>query len=394
VRSGNGRQARESVGRDLLRPAGVGVSTGRRYRLLLTTWQDFGAGSIQSVQNLAEGLHERGHHVRVATPAEGVLGRRLAATGVPLIDFRFGRGWSVATARRLAALIREGRFDLIDAQESRDRKAAILARAIFRAPGKLLISRRQLSFTAAVENAVYGAAVDVVVANSHGVARSLRGVPRRKVCVVQSGHNPRRIAGGVEAGELERLRTELGLDAALPTVGVVARRKDQGALLHAAHLLARPLNIVFVGIDPDDELTALERGLPVGSRVAYTGFVARPRPYYSLLDVKVLPSYNEGLPQALFEAMAVGVPVIASVIGGTPEMIRDGENGFLFDNGDTDTIANSIRTLLDDPSMRARFIEAGRRTAMEEFTVDAFVTRAEALYAAVIEGRPLPGRVA
>jgi glycosyltransferase involved in cell wall biosynthesis len=362
-----------------------------RYRLLLTTWQDFGAGSIQSVQNLAEGLHERGHHVRVATPAEGVLGRRLAATGVPLIDFRFGRGWSIPTARRLAALIREGAFDLVDAQESRDRKAAILARKLFRAPGKLLISRRQMSFTAAVENAVYGAAVDAVVANSHGVARSLRGVPRRKVCVVQSGHNPRRIAGGVEAPELDRLRRELGLDPALRTVGVVARRKDQGALLQAAVVLGRPLNIVFVGIDRDSELGVLERSLPEGSRVAYTGFVARPRPYYSLLDVKVLPSYNEGLPQALFEAMAVGVPVVASVIGGTPEMIREGENGFLFENGDVGKIAASVGTLLDDPSTRDRCIEAGRRTAMEEFTIDAFVSRTEALYAAVIEGRPLPG---
>jgi glycosyltransferase involved in cell wall biosynthesis len=371
----------------------VTADGGRRYRLLITTWQDFGAGSIQSVQNLAEGLHERGHHVRVATPADGVLGRRLAETGVPLIDFRFGRGWSVGTARRLAALIRRERFDLVDAQESRDRKAAILARWLFRAPGKLLISRRQMSFTAAPENAVYGAAVDVVVANSHGVARSLRGVPRRKICVVQSGHNPRRIAGEVATGEIEELRSSLGLDPALPTVGVVARRKDQGALLRALTMVGRPSNVLFVGIERDAELERLERRLPEGSNVVYTGFVKRPRPYYSLLDVKVLPSYNEGLPQALFEAMAVGVPVVSSIIGGTPEMIRDGENGFLFRNGDEATLAACVTRLLDEPSLRGTMIEAGRRTATEEYTVDAYVRRSEELYAAVIEGRPLPGRV-
>lgn len=365
-----------------------------RYRLLLTTWQHFGAGSIQSVQNLAEGLHERGHYVRVATPADGVLGRRLQATGVPLIDFSFGKGWSPSTARRLAELIRRERFDLVDAQESRDRKAAILARWVFRAPGKLLISRRQMSFTATPENAVYGAAVDVVVANSHGVARSLRGVPKRKICVVQSGHNPRRIAGEVTAAEIEALRSELRLDPALPTVGVVARRKDQGALLRALVRLGRPVNVLFVGVERDEELARLEAALPDGARVAYTGFVARPRPYYSLLDVKVLPSYNEGLPQALFEAMAVGVPVVSSIIGGTPEMIRPGENGFLFENGDEAALAGHLAALLDRPELRARFVEEGRRTAGEEFTVDAFVRHTEALYSALLEGRPLPGRVA
>jgi glycosyltransferase involved in cell wall biosynthesis len=369
------------------------MTRSRSYRVLLTTWQDFGAGSIQSVQNLAEGLHERGHDVRVATPAEGVLGRRLAATGVPLIDFRFGRGWSLGTARRLAELIRRERFHLVDAQESRDRKAAILARGIFRAPGKLVISRRQMSFTAPPENAVYAAAVDVVVANSYGVARSLRGVPARKICVVQSGHNPRRIAGEVTPAELQALRDSLGLVPGLPTVGVVARRKDQAALLRALIRLRRAVNVLFVGIERDPELAALEPQLAAGSRVAYTGFVTRPRPYYSLLDLKVLPSYNEGLPQALFEAMALGIPVISSIIGGTPEMVRHAENGFLFTNRDEAGLAGCIAALLDQPELRARFVAAGRRTAEEEFTVEAFVGRTAALYSALLEGRPLPGRL-
>jgi glycosyltransferase involved in cell wall biosynthesis len=372
------------------------MSESRKYRILLTTWQDFGAGSIQSVQNLAEGLHERGHFIRVATPAGGVLGRRLQATGVPLVDFRFARGWSLSSARRLAELIRDGGFDLVDAQESRDRKAAILARWLFRAPGKLVISRRQMSFTAAAQNALYAAAVDVVVANSHGVARSLRGVPARKICVVQSGHNPRRIAGEVTADEVESLRRSLELDGALPTIGVVARRKDQGALLRALVRLGRPVNVLFVGIERDAELAALEGQLQhaaPGSRVAYTGFVSRPRPYYSLLDVKVLPSQNEGLPQALFEAMAVGVPVVSSEIGGTPEMIRHGENGYLFRNGDDAALAAAVQELLDRPDLRARFVAGGRQTVEAEFTVEGFVRRSEALYAALVEGKPLPGRV-
>jgi glycosyltransferase involved in cell wall biosynthesis len=360
--------------------------TSPRFRLLLTSWQDFGAGSIQSVQNLSEGLHERGHDIRVATPADGVLGRRLAASGVPVIDFRFDKGWSVRTARRLAELMRRERFDLVDAQESRDRKAAILARWIFRAPGKLVVSRRQMSFTFPLENTLYALAADCVVANSHGVARSLRrrGVPAGRLQVVQSGHNPRRVSESATDGEIEELRASLGLDPTLPTIGMVARRKDQETLLRAVARLGRPVNLLVVGAERDEKLAAIEASLPPGSRAVYTGFVARVVPFYHLLDIKALPSYNEGLPQALFEAMALGVPVVSAAIGGTPEMIRHGVNGFLFPPGDDLVLADQLRLLLEDEPLRRRFIDDGRRTANEVFTVDAFVRNTEALYERVI----------
>ncbi len=364
-----------------------------RPRFLLTSWQDFGAGSVQSVHNLAEGLHERGHDVRVATPAGGVLGERLRRSGVPVVDFPFRRGWSPRNGRELAALVHREKIDLIDAQESRDRKAAILARRFFGVRCPLVISRRQLSNTSLVQSWLYGRAADAVVGNSLGVAQSIRGVPLEKVCVVSSGYNTRRLGAAPAGEEVEALRRRLGFDPSLPTVGVVARRKDQGALLRALAILGRPVNVLLVGVERDAELARLEAGLPAGSRTAFTGFVAHPRPYWHLIEVKVLPSYNEGLPQALFEAMTLGIPVVSSIVGGTPEMIRHGENGFLFENGDDAAIARLVGTLLDDAGLRARFVEAGRRTALEEFTVAAFVERTAALYEALLAGRPLPGRL-
>ncbi|MGH7458829.1 MAG: glycosyltransferase family 4 protein [Longimicrobiaceae bacterium] len=353
-------------------------------RILLTTWQGKGAGSIQSVQNLAEGLVARGHRIAVMTPGDGVLGRRLHGGPVEVIDHTFPAGWSATSARRLAGVVRAGRFDLVDAQESRDRKAAILARLFFGMRVPLLISRRQMSHTFPIQNFVYGTVADRVVANSHGVAKSLRGVPRRKITVVSTGHNPVRVAGRVSEAEAEELRRGTELKPELPTVGMVARRKDQETLLRALSRLNRPVNVLFVGVERDERLAALEPALPPGSHTAYTGWVTRPAPYYRLLDVMALPSFNEGIPQAVFESMALGVPVVAADIGGTAEAVIDGENGLLFPPGDAATLADKLCQVLDDGELRRRFQAKGRETVAGPYHFDRMVEETERVYREIL----------
>ncbi len=355
-------------------------------RILLTTWQDFGAGSIQSVEYLARGLLQNGHHVHVACPAEGVLGRRLATHGVPLIDFPFRKGWSRENARKLAALVEEHHIELLDAQESRDRKAAILARWLYGVRAKLVITRRQETASFPLQNLIYGWAADRVIAISEGVARSLarRGTPRSRISVVHTGLHPERVEARVSPEEVRKLRENLGLAPKLPTVGMVGRRKDQGTLLRAAALVGRPVNLVFVGIAADDALRSLETGLAAGSIVAYTGFRDAVVPFYHLLDVKVLTTRAEGLSQALLESMALGVPVIAAAAGGVPELVRDGSNGLLYPPGDASGLADALRRLLDDPALRERLVAGGRESVSGHFHADAFVARTEAVYSELL----------
>jgi glycosyltransferase involved in cell wall biosynthesis len=359
----------------------------RPYRVLLTTWQSKGAGSVQSVQYLARGLRARGHRVHVACPAEGVLGRRLREEGVPVVPMEFPGGWSVRAGRALSRVIRELGVELVDAQESRDRKAAILARYLYGAPVRLVITRRQMTATFPLQNALYSAAADRVIAISEGVARDLvrRGMSRRKITVVHTGLDPRRVDGEIPAEEVEALRRELALDPALPTVGVVARRKDQETLLRGLAALGRPVNALFVGIDRDPALAALEPGLPAGSRVAYAGFRERVLPFYRLLDVMVLTTLREGLSQAILEAMALGVPVVSAAAGGTPEVVRPGVSGLLFPPGDGDALASELARLLDDPALRQRVASGGRETVREEFHADALVRGTEAVYRRLLE---------
>lgn len=361
----------------------------RPYRLLLTTWQPFAAGSIQSVQYLAEGLNRRGHEVRVACPEPSVIAGRLRSSGVPVVPFDFRRGWSRRSARSLADLIARFHIELVDAQESRDRKAAIMARVLYRSRAKLVITRRQESASFPLENMLYAAASDRVIAISEGVARRLarRGGLRRGITVVHTGLDPERVAGAVDTDCLEDLRAELGLDPGLCTVGVVARRKDQETMLRAVETLGRPLNVLFVGIERDPELAALEERLPRGSRVAYTGFRERVVPFYRILDIKVLTTRAEGLSQAILEAMAVGVPVISAATGGTPEVIQHGVNGLLYPPGDAVALAARIARLLDDQALSARFVDHGRNTVGGPFHADEFVRRTETVYRHLLADR-------
>lgn len=363
------------------------------YRILLTTWQHFGAGSIQSVQYLAEGLLERGHDLRVACPADGVLGRRLAARGVPLVDFHFKKGWSLRSARALAALCARERIELVDAQESRDRKAAILARHLLRAPFRLVVTRRQQTASFFLQNTLYALAADRIVAISQGVADDLarRGMPRGRIRVVHTGLAPERVAGDVDPATIAALRGRFGLDGARPVIGVVARRKDQETLLRAAARLDRPLDLLFVGIERDEKLAALEAKLPAGTRAHYTGFVDPVRPYYALLAVMVLTTKAEGLSQALLESMALGVPVITAAVGGTPELVSDGRNGLHYPPGDDAALAGQLTKLLDDEPLRRRLTEEARRTVDTRFTRAHMAERTEQVYAEILDGHEQAG---
>lgn len=359
----------------------------RSFRILLTLWFRKWAGDPRAVEELAIGLRARGHAVLVACPADGVLGRRLRAGNVPMADLDFGKGWNLRSARALDALVRDRGIELVDTHAAGDRKAALLARWIFRTPARLVITRRAMSGTFPPLNRVYAASADRIVAISRGVADTLTrgGTPVEKISVVHTGIDPARLGKAPDAAALDAIRREFGLNPALPVVGMLARRKNQETLLRAATLLGRPLNLLFVGIERDASLAALEATLPAGTRIGYAGFREPILPFYHVLDVKVLATRSEGLSQAILESMAVGVPVISAAVGGTPEVIAHERNGLLFPPEDAAALAGLLGRLLDDSALRAHLVREGRATVGGYFHTSCMVERTEAVYHELLE---------
>lgn len=165
-----------------------------------------------------------------------------------------------------------------------------------------------------------------------------------------------------------RLSYEKGVDALI----------DAAAVLHRSHPRAR---VVVLGEGPDRrdlEARIQDRGLD--GTVLLAGFQDDIWPALAAADVVCLPSKSEGLPNALLEAMASGRPVVATAVGGVPEVVDSGQDGVLVEPGDAGRLAEEIARILDDAELARRLGEAARRTIERDFGAKSAVAKYGAFY--------------
>jgi N-acetyl-alpha-D-glucosaminyl L-malate synthase BshA len=148
-----------------------------------------------------------------------------------------------------------------------------------------------------------------------------------------------------------------------------------------------PARLVLIGDGPERPMAQdhAER-LGVGDSVLFLGKHASVDELLACADLFILPSASESFGLAALEAMAAGAPVVASRAGGIPEVVPDGEAGFLLDVGDTEGMGEAGARLLRDPALHERFSAAARRCAVERFSADRVVPLYEAHYHRVLEG--------
>jgi glycosyltransferase involved in cell wall biosynthesis len=170
--------------------------------------------------------------------------------------------------------------------------------------------------------------------------------------------------------------------------------KGYDALIQVvARLVAEFPNVILAlaGSGPDRErLSRIARESGIEPRVRFLGFHADVRPVYQALDVFAMPSLSEALPYAVLEAMASGLPVVGTTVGGVPEMIVPGETGLLVPPCDPNALAESLRVLLRDAGLRARMGAAGRERVMRHFHERDMVRRTIELYRSMCRCRREP----
>ena len=213
------------------------------------------------------------------------------------------------------------------------------------------------------------------VAVSASVARVVEAFVGRSVGSVRVIHN------GVPDDDLPPVP-----HAAVRSIVAVARLdhlKGIDVLLHAL-VDIDDVRVALVGSGPDEaSLQELADGLGVAAKVDWLGWSDQPRALLPGFDLLVLPSRAEGLPLSICEAMLARLPVVASAVGGIPELVVDGETGVLVPPDDPESLSRALNALLDDEGRRARMGEAARERALRLFTAPVMARAYEALYAEI-----------
>jgi len=342
----------------------------------------------------------------VGEPDEGDLSAEARARGVePVVIRELGPrihlGRDLVALGKLVRLLRRLRPDLVHTHTA---KAGALGRVAARLAGVPIIvhtfhghvlegyfSPSLTRLFLQIERAL-ARITDRIITVSPRVRHDLlaRGIGRpEQVEVVPVGLDLARFLGG--PGSPARLREKLAIASDAPLLGIVGRLvpiKDHPTLFQALALLqadAPSPHLIVVGDGERREaLKRLAQDLGLASRIHFLGWRNDLEAILGELDVVICSSKNEGTPVALIEAMAAGVPVLSTDVGGVGDLIVHGENGWLVPSGNPSALARGIRDLLADPERRARPLPAARRLALEKHNVKELLHRMEALYTSVL----------
>jgi sugar transferase (PEP-CTERM/EpsH1 system associated) len=349
----------------------------RIVQLVLTL--DVGGLEMMVLDYLRYATRARFDHEVVCLRGPGELARRFADAGIPVTPLE--AGGRVASFTRLAAHLRRRRPDVVHTHNSGPHWYAALARSVVGSP--LLVHtkhgrniRKEARHVWA--NRVASRLSDVVVPVSEDAADEVRGleqVPAEKVVVIHNGIELDRFAAPPRPPRPPLRAISV---ARLNSV------KDQPTLLRAARLLADThpgFSLDVVGDGPERaslERLRVELGLERTVRLlGQSGDVASS---LARSDLFLLTSTSEGLALTLLEAMASGLPVVATDVGGNREVVVPGETGLLVRPGSPAAVADAVRQLLDAPERAAAMGRAGRRRVEQWFDIRVMVARYERLY--------------
>jgi sugar transferase (PEP-CTERM/EpsH1 system associated) len=208
------------------------------------------------------------------------------------------------------------------------------------------------------------------------MASAVRGhgiTPERKIFVISNGIDS---APFLTPHDTRFMREQLRIPPTARVVGTVGRLteiKRQDVLLRAfARLITAVPNahLLLVGDgELRSELQALADALGIADRVHFAGYHAQTAAHYQMMDVFALTSRSEGTPQAVIEASFSGVPVVASRVGGLPELVEDGRTGLLFASGNHEELAAALQQVLTHPALADQFREAARQRVTARYEI-------------------------
>ena len=376
----------------------------RRLRIAYLVGSLKPGGAEKQMLELAERLPRDRFHVDFVTVAgwgeydararaAGLGIRSLGPAGSPDSGALVRLARRASKTMRYVAVARAARYDVIDAWLYPSDVLAALCRSLTRTP-VIVAGRRNLGDfystwgpTDRLMSAVAKRLTDVVVANSAAVGANTlerEHIEPARLRIIRNGVE---LIEPTSADERARRRSALGVAADEFLIGCVANYRpvkcldlliDAFATLDEAN---SRLRLVLVGEGSiRSELQQRIHELGLDDRVRLFGSVLDPRPLYGAFDLVVQSSRSEGLPNAILEAAAAGLPVVATAAGGTEEIVVDGRTGLLVPAGSTAALASALARVIADPELRMRLGAAAREHVATTFGMERYVAEFAALY--------------
>lgn len=342
----------------------------------------------QEIRILEEsrGLIKRGHEVKILCPPESRIYSEGTNWGVPTIDLPIGKKNLKGMLALRRWLIRHP-VDVINTHSSTDSWLANLAcRTIYTPPP--IVRTRHISSPIPANAAsrwLYAKAVRHVVTTGEALREQVinqTGAAPDKVTSVPTGIDPTRFqpADKVEA------RRALGIDPALQYIGIAATLrswKGHRFLLDAfANLDIPGWRLLIIGSGPQaDNIAAQIRTLNISNHVILAGQRNDVELWMQAMDIFCLPSYaNEGVPQAILQAMLTGLPIITTPVGAILEAVTDGDTALVVQPQSADAIAGALKKLMLDPDLRLALGQHARQIALSRFSLDIMLNRMEQVF--------------
>jgi L-malate glycosyltransferase len=358
--------------------------------LLMTRALGLG-GSERQLTEVARSLDRNWFEPHVGCfHAEGFRAEELRASGVPLAEFHvpsFLRPEVFSGAWALGAYLRTKRIQLVHTFDVPLNLFGVPVARFFRTPHVLSSQRAHRALTPGIRRhllRITDRMVDGIVVNSEAVRRDLMEADRVRPQLIYLCYNgldasqfqppaiPRE--GPVVIGVICALRPEKGLETLVEAFGHLGARSDVS------------LRIIGSGPAlPGLQLLSVQLGL--GSRCTFEPATQHVAERLREIDIFVLPSLSEAFSNSLMEAMACGCCVVASRVGGNPELVIEHESGLLFRAGDPVDLVQCLELLLKDRSLRQRLAAGGVRRICERFTIAQSAESMASIYRAVLDGR-------
>jgi glycosyltransferase involved in cell wall biosynthesis len=354
-------------------------------------------GQEMVILSLVEHMDRQRFNPVVLTLHEGgPVADRIRALGIPVETVGEPGLTGLPLVRRLAARLKFHQTDVLHTHNPAPHQHGAAARVLAGVPvlihtkhGRNYLPTRARRWAEQMAGR-FSDLVVAVSADSAEVARSIDRVAKDKLRVI---HN------GIALDAMPQ--ATIGRSGRPPRAVHVARLnriKDQPTLLRAARMVADRLPGFTLDIVGDGPMGTVVRPLAtelgLGDVVRFHGMKDDVRPFLADADVFVLSSLSEGISITLLEAMAAGLPVVATDVGGNREVVRHGETGTLVPVGDADALATEMCTLLTDPDLSRRMGAAGRARVDADFNVDRTVTAYQDAYLELLGRRFPAGRLA